>query len=91
MTVAPSGEAISARLKEQSWTDFASHNVIVKDGEVHLWGLVRSEDERKALIVLGHIPSEQAGMDECARWLKTFVTEVPVEFIPAKEPFWAPK
>jgi hypothetical protein len=27
-------------------------------------------------------------MGECARWLKTFVTEVPVEFVPAGEPFW---
>jgi putative NIF3 family GTP cyclohydrolase 1 type 2 len=45
----------------------------------------------KALIILGHIPSEQAGMEECTRWLKTFVSEVPVEFVPAREPFWAPK
>jgi hypothetical protein len=30
-------------------------------------------------------------MEECARWLKTFVSEVPVEFVPAREPFWAPK
>jgi hypothetical protein len=30
-------------------------------------------------------------MDECARWLKNFITEVPVEFIPAKEPFWTPR
>jgi putative NIF3 family GTP cyclohydrolase 1 type 2 len=43
---------------------------------------------RKALIIPGHIPSEQAGMDECARWLKTFVSEVPVDFVPASEPFW---
>ena len=28
---------------------------------------------RKALIVIGHVPSEQTGMEECARWLKTFV------------------
>ena len=50
-----------------------------------------SECRHKALIVLGHVPSEEAGMDECARWLKTFVPEVPVEFIPAGEPFWSPK
>ena len=49
-TAVPSGESRSirekvlARLKEQSWTDFATSNVIVKDGEVHLWGLVHSED-----------------------------------------------
>jgi putative NIF3 family GTP cyclohydrolase 1 type 2 len=47
--------------------------------------------KRKALSLLGHIPSEQAGMEECARWLKTFVSEAPIEFIPTREPFWAPK
>lgn len=50
-----------------------------------------AEGKRKALVILGHIPSEQAGMQDCARWLKTFITEVPVEFIPAKEPFWPAK
>ena len=44
--------------------------------------------KKKALIVIGHIPSEQAGMDECARWLRGFVKNVPVEFVPAEQPFW---
>ena len=44
----------------------------------------------KALIVVGHIPSEQAGMASCADWLKTFVTEVPVTFVPARQAFWSP-
>ena len=48
-----------------------------------------TEGERKALIVVGHIPSEQAGMEECTRWLKRFVKRVPVEFVPAKQPFSA--
>jgi putative NIF3 family GTP cyclohydrolase 1 type 2 len=47
--------------------------------------------QRKALVIIGHIPSEQAGMEECARWLKTFVTEVPVQFVAAADPFWQPK
>jgi putative NIF3 family GTP cyclohydrolase 1 type 2 len=46
---------------------------------------------RKGLIALGHIPSEQSGMEECTRWLRTFIKEVPVEFVPAKEPFWIPE
>ena len=41
----------------------------------------------KGLIVLGHVPSEQAGMEEVTRWLKTFITSVPVEFVPTREPF----
>jgi putative NIF3 family GTP cyclohydrolase 1 type 2 len=50
-----------------------------------------SEGKQKSLIILSHIPSEQAGMEECARWLKTFVTEVPIQFVPARQPFWSPK
>jgi putative NIF3 family GTP cyclohydrolase 1 type 2 len=50
-----------------------------------------AEGKHKALIILGHIPSEQAGMEDCARWLKGFVTEVPVEFIATAEPFWPAK
>jgi CBS domain-containing protein len=40
------------RLGQQRWTDFGSRNVIVEDGVVHLWGLVGSDAERKALIAL---------------------------------------
>ena len=63
-------------------------------GETREWETVEyaadavSEGRKKALIVIGHIPSEQPGMEECARWLKGFVKEVPVEFVPAKQPFW---
>ncbi|MGC2657238.1 MAG: Nif3-like dinuclear metal center hexameric protein [Bryobacteraceae bacterium] len=46
--------------------------------------------ENKALIILGHVTSEDPGMEECAKWLKTFITEVPIEWIPAGEPFWTP-
>jgi hypothetical protein len=27
-------------------------------------------------------------MEECTRWLKTFVSEVPIEFVPTADPFW---
>jgi putative NIF3 family GTP cyclohydrolase 1 type 2 len=63
-------------------------------GETREWETVEyaadavSEERKKALIVIGHIPSEQAGMEECARWLKTFVKDVPIEFVAAKQPFW---
>jgi hypothetical protein len=30
-------------------------------------------------------------MKECASWLKAFVPEVPVEYMPAGEPFWSPE
>jgi putative NIF3 family GTP cyclohydrolase 1 type 2 len=65
-------------------------------GETREWETVEyaadaaSEEKKKALIVIGHVPSEQAGMEECARWLKTFVKDVPIEFAATKQPFWTP-
>ncbi len=65
-------------------------------GETPEWETVEyvadatTEHKHKALIILSHIPSEQAGMENCAEWLKKFVTDVPVEFIAAKQPFWMP-
>lgn len=65
-------------------------------GETHEWELVeyvqdmRAAGLKKALIVIGHVASEQAGMKYCADWLREFVSEVPVEFIAAPEPFWRP-
>jgi putative NIF3 family GTP cyclohydrolase 1 type 2 len=65
-------------------------------GEAREWETVEYVDDavaagqEKALVIIGHIPSEQAGMEACARWLKGFVTEVPVEFVPAADPFWLP-
>ena len=63
-------------------------------GEPREWETVEyvadavTQKKGKGLIILGHIPSEQAGMKECARWLKGFVSEVPIEFVPATDPFW---
>jgi putative NIF3 family GTP cyclohydrolase 1 type 2 len=65
-------------------------------GETREWELVEyaqdaiTSGQKKGLIVLGHVVSEQAGMKRCAEWLKGFIKEVPVEFIAAVEPFWRP-
>jgi len=56
---------VLARLREQSWTDFGSRNVIVADGVVHLWGLVGSAEERKALTSLAEsVPGVTGVVDE---------------------------
>jgi hypothetical protein len=63
-------------------------------GETHEWETVEyvtdayTEGRAKAMIVLGHVPSEQAGMEECARWMRTFITGVPIEFVPTAD-MWA--
>lgn len=41
----------------------------------------------KAMIILGHTVSEEAGMEYCATWMRTFIKEVPVHFIAAGDPF----
>ncbi len=46
--------------------------------------------QKKALIQLAHEGGEEAGMEECARWLSSFVTEVPIKFISSHDPFWMP-
>lgn len=45
------------------------------------------EGKLKGMIVVGHIPSEQAGMEQATRWLETFISEVPIHFIPTRDPF----
>jgi CBS-domain-containing membrane protein len=54
---------ILARLKEQSWTHFGEPNIVVTDGTVHLWGLVGSPEEHKALLALAE---EAAGVGKVA-------------------------
>ncbi len=65
-------------------------------GETREWEVVEyaqdaiTAGQKKALIVVGHVLSEQGGMIFATDWLKGFVTEVPVKFVPATEPFWRP-
>jgi putative NIF3 family GTP cyclohydrolase 1 type 2 len=42
----------------------------------------------KGMIILGHEVSEEPGAGAVAAWMKTVISEVPVEWIPAGEPFW---
>jgi osmotically-inducible protein OsmY len=52
-------------LEAQSWTGFGGRNVIVSEGKVHLWGLVGSPAERKALIALAEgVPGVTGIIDE---------------------------
>ena len=66
-------------------------------GEAREWETVEYVDDAvaagqgKALIIIGHIPSEQPGMAEATEWLKTLVKDVPVAFVPARDPFWPAK
>ena len=65
-------------------------------GEAREWETVEyvrdaaAEGSKKALILLGHVPSEEAGMDYCAEWLRGFLPGVPIKYTPSGEPFWTP-
>ncbi|HYP12470.1 MAG TPA: Nif3-like dinuclear metal center hexameric protein [Bryobacteraceae bacterium] len=66
-------------------------------GEVPEWETIEyvsdavAQGKRKALLLVGHIPSEQPGMENCATWLRTFIKDVPVGFVATVEPFWTPR
>ena len=63
-------------------------------GETPEWETVEyvadaaSEGRPISLILLGHVPSEQAGMQECAQWISSFMAGIPVKFVPASAHFW---
>ena len=69
---------------------------VIVAGEVREWESVEYvrdkafNGDKKGLILVGRVVSEEPGMDMCAQWVKTFVTEVPVRHIPAVDPYWRP-
>jgi putative NIF3 family GTP cyclohydrolase 1 type 2 len=83
-----SGFAAETRALEMPGVD------VLVTGEPREWETVEyvadavTQGKSKGLIILGHIPSEQAGMEECARWLKTFMNGARVDFVAAADPFW---
>ncbi|MBW8325481.1 MAG: Nif3-like dinuclear metal center hexameric protein [Prolixibacteraceae bacterium] len=43
---------------------------------------------KKAAIFTGHIASEEAGMEYCATWLKTFIQDIPITYLENRSSFW---
>lgn len=66
-------------------------------GEIPEWETIlyvrdaAQQGRKKALILLGHVTSEESGMDNCAKWLRGLFPAMRVDFIPAGEPYWAAK
>lgn len=69
---------------------------LILAGEVREWESVEYardkvfSGEKKGLILVGRVVSEEPGMNICARWLKTLVPEVPVRHVSAGDPYWRP-
>ncbi len=65
-------------------------------GEAQDWDLpmfvqdTMAAGRKKAFIMIGHVLSEQWGMQYAAEWLRGFITEVPCKYIPIIEPYWNP-
>jgi len=66
---------------------------VLVTGEAREWETVEyardavALGKHKALILVGHAASEEAGMQHMAQWLAGFVDEAPIEFVPAGDPF----
>lgn len=45
----------------------------------------------KAMILIGHVNSEEAGMKYLADWLKGLNFDLPIHYVPAGDPFWTPE
>ena len=61
------------------------------ENELSLYNFdLHAAGKKVGMIVLGQEVSEEPGSGEMAAWLKSFVSEVPVEWIPAGEPAWMP-
>jgi putative NIF3 family GTP cyclohydrolase 1 type 2 len=65
-------------------------------GEVREWESVEyardkvTAGEKKSLILLGRVLSEDPGMNVCAQWLRSVVPEVATTWIPVGDPYWRP-
>ena len=77
------------------WGRYAEVDMIVA-GEVREWENTHyaadmfTVGEKRALVTVGRIVSEEPGMRACAEWLKTIVKEVPATWIGVGDPYWRP-
>lgn len=68
---------------------------VVIGGEAQQWETYEymrdavDQGRNKAIIFLGHINSEQSGMDYCCSWLKGFIKNVPVYYVESGSSFWS--
>lgn len=83
------GSSMHIRLLEDSNVD------VVVAGESQQWETYEyardavSQGKNKAIIFLGHVPSEEAGMEHCASWLKGFIKDIPINFVESGPAYWA--
>lgn len=65
-------------------------------GETREWESVEyvqdavAAGQKKGLIMLGRVASEEPGMSLCADWLKTLLPEISVRWVNSGDPYWRP-
>ncbi len=75
------------------WQRYAGTDLLVT-GEVREWENTHyaadmfTAGEKRALVTIGRVASEDPGMRACATWLKTIVKEVPAQWISAGDLYW---
>jgi putative NIF3 family GTP cyclohydrolase 1 type 2 len=68
---------------------------VVITGEAQQWETYEyardavAQGRNKAVIFLGHINSEESGMDYCASWLKTFIKNIPISYVECGSSYWS--
>jgi CBS domain-containing protein len=61
-------EQIRDRLGDEAWLDFSRLNIVVTDGVVHLWGTLKSDEQRRALdVAVRGIPGVTDVQDHTSR------------------------
>lgn len=69
---------------------------VIVAGETREWESVEyaqdavAAGQKKGLIMLGRVISEEPGMNLCADWLKTLLPEVSVRSFSSGDPYWRP-
>ncbi len=67
---------------------------VVLAGEVQQWETYEymrdavSQGRKKAIIFLGHVTSEEPGMEYCVQWLKGFINNIPINFVKSGPSYW---
>jgi CBS domain-containing protein len=56
--------ALENRLRGEPWIDLSRLNIVVSDGVVHLWGIVRSEEQRRALRIAAESIAGVRGVED---------------------------
>lgn len=77
------------------WQRYSEVDMIIA-GEVREWENTHyaadmfTAGEKRALVTVGRVVSEDPGMRLCAEWLRTVIKEIPAKWIGAGDPYWRP-